>query len=134
MPARSFQARLLYLLIALLVLLEAGTLVAVHYAGRRAMRRTVDEELRIGSRVFDRFLQMRARTLGEQTRVLVSDFAFRETVAKADLATIASALQNHGTRVGANAVALIDLDGNVKTDSIGRMSGLPPRWHSTTCE
>jgi len=125
MPARSFQARLLYLLIALLVLLEAGTLVAVHYAGRRAMRRTVDEELRIGSRVFDRFLQMRARTLGEQTRVLVSDFAFRETVAGADLATIASALQNHGTRVGANAVALIDLDGNVKTDSIGRMSGRP---------
>ena len=125
MPARSFQARLLYLLIALLVLLEAGTLVAVHFAGRRAMRRTVTEELGIAARVFDRFLQMRARTLAEQTRVLVSDFAFRETVAKADLDTVASTLDNHGRRVGANVVALIDLDGNVKTDSGGggQMSG-----------
>jgi diguanylate cyclase (GGDEF)-like protein len=126
MPARSFQARLVYLLIALLVLLEAGTLVSVHFAGRRAMQRTVAEELSIGARVFDRFLQMRARTLSEQTRVLVSDFAFRDTVARADLDTIQSALENHGRRVGANAIALVDLDGNVKTDTFGgRMSGKP---------
>jgi diguanylate cyclase (GGDEF)-like protein len=128
MPARSFQARLLYLIIAVLVLLEAGTLVSVHYAGRQAMQRTVDEELRIGTRVFDHILQMRARTLTERSNVLVRDFAFLGTVAdpEADVKTITSALDNHGKRVAANVVLLIGLDGNVKTDTVGgRMSGKP---------
>jgi diguanylate cyclase (GGDEF)-like protein len=126
MPARSFQARLLYLIIAVLVLLEAGTLAAVRFAGRLAMERTVAEELRVGARVFDRLLQMRGTTLADQSRVLVSDFAFRDTIALADIATVTSALENHGRRVDANAVVLIDLDGNVKTDTLrGRWKGKP---------
>jgi diguanylate cyclase (GGDEF)-like protein len=126
MPAHSFQARLLYLIIAVLVLLEAGTLVSVHYAGRGAMERTVAEELRVGARVFDRILQMRARTLAEQSKVLVGDFAFRNTIALADRNTVISVLENHGKRVNADAVVLIDLDGNVLTDTIGgRLSGKP---------
>ena len=126
MPARSFQARLLYLFVAVLVALEAGTLIAVYVAGRRALEHTVNEELRIGTRVFDHLLQMRARALAEQSRVLVGDFAFRNAVATADLNTVTSTLENHGRRVGANVVALIDLEGNVQTDSIRRrMSGRP---------
>jgi diguanylate cyclase (GGDEF)-like protein len=126
MPARSFQARLLYLLVAVLVALEAGTLIAVYVAGRRALEHTVQEELETGARVFDHLLQMRARTLSEQSRVLVSDYAFREAVATTDIATVTSTLQNHGRRVDANVVALIDLDGNVLTDSMRRrMSGSP---------
>ncbi|HYC92059.1 MAG TPA: EAL domain-containing protein [Thermoanaerobaculia bacterium] len=126
MPARSFQARLLYLLVAVLVLLEAGTLVSVHFAGRHAMERTVDEELSIGANVFDHVLRMRARTLYEQSRVLVKDFAFLEAIGQGDLRTITSALENHGGRVGAEVVALVDLDGNVQTDTLGgRMSGKP---------
>jgi len=35
MAVRSFQARLLYLLIAILVLLDAGTLISVYFAGQR---------------------------------------------------------------------------------------------------
>ena len=126
MPARSFQARLLYLLVAVLMALEAGTLVAVYVAGRRALERTVNEELSLGARVFDQLLEMRARTLSEQSRVTVGDFAFKDTVATADVDTVTSALKNHGERVGANVVALIDLDGNVKTDTLRRrMSGKP---------
>ncbi|HUR80418.1 MAG TPA: EAL domain-containing protein [Thermoanaerobaculia bacterium] len=126
MSARSFQARLLYLLIAVLAIAETGTLVSVHYAGQRAIKRTVDDELSVGTRVFDRVLEMRARTLADQLRVLVSDFAFRDTIAIADLKTITSALENHGKRIGADVVVLIDLDGNVKTDTVrGRWQGKP---------
>ncbi|HYC58611.1 MAG TPA: cache domain-containing protein, partial [Thermoanaerobaculia bacterium] len=119
MPIRSFQARLLYLLIAVIVLLELGTLVAVHLAGRRTLRATVAEELRVGTRVLDRILETRARQLSDSLRVLAFDFAFREAVASADVPTITSVLANHGLRISADAVVLVSLDGTVTADTLG---------------
>jgi diguanylate cyclase (GGDEF)-like protein len=124
MAIRTFQARLLYLLIAVLVLLEAGTLVSVHFAGRRTVRRTVSEELKVGSRVLERILETRARQLAESTRVLVRDFPFRETVASADLPTVTSVLENHGERIDADVMVLISPEGTVTADNLrGRMVG-----------
>ncbi|MDQ3283051.1 MAG: EAL domain-containing protein [Acidobacteriota bacterium] len=126
MAIRSFQARLLYLLIAVLVLLEAGTLVSVHFAGRRTLRRSIAEELRVGARVLDRILETRARQLSDSLRVLALDFAFREAVASADVPTITSVLANHGQRIAADAVVLVNLDGIVTADTFGgRMIGRP---------
>src|ERR1051325_5143435 len=126
MAVRSFQARLLYLLIAVLVLLEAGTLVSVYLAGQRTLRRSVAEELRVGARVLNRILETRARQLAESTGVTALDFPFRDAVANADMATVTSALQNHGKRVGSDAVLLINLQGIVTTDTLnGRLTGKP---------
>ena len=119
MPIRSFQARLLYLLIAVIVLLEIGTLVSVHLAGRRTLRNTIDDELRVGARVLDRILETRARQLSDSLRVLALDFAFREAVASADVPTITSVLANHGSRIAADAVVLVSLDGTVIAETLG---------------
>jgi diguanylate cyclase (GGDEF)-like protein len=116
---RSFQARLLFLLIAILVLLEAGTLIAVHFAGRRAIRLTVAEELGVGKRVLKLVLETRAKQLADSASVLVGDFAFRETVASGDLPTITSLLENHSRRIDADAFVLINLDGVVVADTLG---------------
>jgi diguanylate cyclase (GGDEF)-like protein len=125
MPIRSFQSRLLFLLIAVLVLLEAGTLISVRIAGRRTLRGIVDEELRVGWRVFERVLENRASQLSNETRAVVSDFAFRQAIAT-DLDTVVSALENHGRRVEANVVGLVDLDGTVTADTVqGRLLGKP---------
>ncbi|MBV9496322.1 MAG: EAL domain-containing protein [Acidobacteria bacterium] len=124
MAVRSFQARLLFLLIAVLVLLEAGTLVSVYLAGQRTLRRSVAEELRVGARVLNRILDTRARQLADSTRVTALDFAFRDAVASADMPTVTSALQNHGKRVASDAVVLIDLNGVVTADTLsGRLTG-----------
>src|ERR1051325_6742554 len=126
MAVRSFQARLLYLLIAVLVLLEAGTLVSVYLAGQRTLRRSVAEELRVGARVLNRILETRARQLAESTGVTALDFPFRDAVANADMATVPSARQNQGKRVGSDAVLLINLQGIVTTDTLnGRLTGKP---------
>ena len=126
MAVRSFQARLLYLLIAVLVLLEAGTLISVHFAGQQTLRRSIDDELSVGARVLDRVLETRARQLSDSLRVLVRDFPFREAVASTDLPTITSVLENHGRRIDADVVALISLDGMVTADTVGgRMIGKP---------
>jgi diguanylate cyclase (GGDEF)-like protein len=119
MPVRSFQAKLLYLLIAVLVLLQAATLISVHIAGQHSVRRAVADELRVGSRVFDRVLATRARQLSDSLRVLALDFAFREAVAAADLPTTNSVLANHGSRISADALFLVALDGRVTTDTLG---------------
>ena len=124
MAVRSFQARLLYLLIAILVLLDAGTLVSVYFAGQRTLRNTVANELRVGSRVLNRILDARARQLSDSLRVLALDFAFREAIASADIPTITSVLANHGSRIAADAVVLVTLDGTVTADTLGgRLSG-----------
>ncbi|HEU4887022.1 MAG TPA: EAL domain-containing protein [Thermoanaerobaculia bacterium] len=126
MAVRSFQARLLYLLIAILVLLEAGTLISVHFAGQQTLRRSLTEELSVGARVLDRTLETRARQLSDSLRVLVRDFPFREAVASTDLPTITSVLDNHGRRIDADVVALISLEGIVTADTVGgRMVGRP---------
>ena len=119
MPVRSFQARLLYLLIAVLVLLQAGTLISVHFAGLRTLRTSVSNDLGVGTRVLDRVMQTRARRLSDSLGLLVRDFAFREAVASTDLPTVTSVLDNHGKRIDADVVALIGLDGTVTADTIG---------------
>ncbi|HEY6214929.1 MAG TPA: EAL domain-containing protein [Vicinamibacterales bacterium] len=127
---RSFQAKLVYLTVAVLVLLQAATLIAVHVAGERTLRRSVDDELRVGSRVFDQLLALRGRQLSFSVRALASDFAFREAIASTDRPTIVSALANHANRVDADAVFLISLDGTVIADTlneryVGRSFPLP---------
>ena len=124
MAVSTFRARLLYLIIAVLVLLETGTLVSVHYAGQQALRRSVTEELRVGARVLDRILDTRARQLSDSLSLLVRDFPFREAVASADLPTVISVLENHGKRIDADVVVLVSLDGTVTADTVGgRMVG-----------
>ena len=126
MAVRSFQARLLYLLIAVLVLLEAGTLISVHFAGQQTLRRSVANELHVGVRVLNRTLDDRARQLSDSLRVLALDFAFREAIASADIPTITSVLANHGSRIASDTVLLVNLDGIVTADTLGgRMSGRP---------
>src|ERR1051325_4766654 len=126
MPVRSFQARLLWLIVGVLALLEAGTLISVHLAGQRTLQKSVRDELPVGANVLDRILTQRAGQLSESLRILVRDFAFRELVASGDVPTISSALENQRKRVNAGAVLLVDLDGNVKADTLeGRMAGRP---------
>ena len=126
MAVRSFQARLLYLLIAILVLLDAGTLISVYYAGQSTLHRTVADQLQVGSRVLNRILDTRASQLSDSLRVLALDFAFREAIASADVPTITSVLANHGRRIAADAVVLVNLDGVVTADTLGgRLSGKP---------
>src|ERR1051326_9613365 len=98
MAVRTFQARLLWLIVAVLALLEAGTLVSVHFAGENTLRRSVHEELNVGKRIFDRNLRDRAARLADNPRILQDDFAFRSLLGSADRPTMSSALHNHRNR------------------------------------
>ncbi|HUO85242.1 MAG TPA: EAL domain-containing protein [Thermoanaerobaculia bacterium] len=119
MRVRSFQVRLFLLMMAVLLLLQTATLIAVHIAGQRTLRRNISEELQVGGRVLERILDARGRQLSSSVRLLAADFAFREAIASDHRPTIASVLDNHGSRVQADAVFLIGLDGIVTADTTG---------------
>src|ERR1043166_9148977 len=124
MAVRTFQARLLWLIVAVLVLLEAGTLVSVYVTGRNTLLQHVHGELGVGANIFTGSLDRRAKGLSRDTRILTYDFAFRALVAAGDVPTISSALENQAGRVDAGAVLLVDLDGNVTADTLeGRLAG-----------
>src|SRR5215216_3584472 len=113
---RSFQAKLLYLMVAVLVLLQVATLVAVHVTGRRTMENGIDEELRVGTRILDQILEWQGEELSGTVRILARDYAFLEAVGFTDARTITSALVNHSSRIDADAAFLISLDGAVVAD------------------
>src|SRR5437763_6610454 len=118
MAGRSFQSKLVYLLIGVLVLLQTVTLAAIHIAGSRSVERNLSADLRVGSRVFDRILATRGRQLSDSVRVLAGDYGFRAATASGDRPTITSALTNHGSRIDANAVFLVGLDAGVIADTV----------------
>lgn len=80
------------------------------------MRRALDQQvageiqatLEVGERVLQRLLAQNAERLQEAAVVLAADFGFRSAIASGDQATVASALENSGNRIGAPMVALLD--------------------------
>src|SRR5690242_682654 len=120
MGGRSFQAKLVYLLIGVLVLLQTVTLAAIHFAGLRSQHHDLVDQLHIGGRVFDQVMATRARQLSDSLRVLAADFAFRAAVAQGDRPTVVDVLSNHGDRIKANAAFLVALDGTVMADTLPR--------------
>src|SRR5690349_8254227 len=118
MRIQRLQTRIIIFFVALLALVQVAAFWLVNAANSRNAETKIAEELNVGQRVFARLLDQNADKLKMSARVLASDFAFREAIATHDDGTIASALANHGARIGAEAMLFVDLDGNVVTDTL----------------
>ncbi|MGH8592173.1 MAG: adenylate/guanylate cyclase domain-containing protein [Gammaproteobacteria bacterium] len=115
---RSFRARLFAFVVGLLVLMHGAVLLSVHAANLRGARSQIDEALELTAAAFRRSLRVREQILVEKARLLSSDYAFKQVAATKDPATIRSALENHSARVGADAMLLLDLSGDVVADTL----------------
>lgn len=119
---RSLQGRMAILLLAFVTAVLAATLVAVFLTTAANVRERVAEELDIGAGVISEIIARRTRQLADTAQVLADDFAFREAVATEDRPTIRSALRNHGSRINADLMLLLDLDGQLIASTAGRES------------
>jgi diguanylate cyclase (GGDEF)-like protein len=122
MRIQRLQTRIIVFFVALLALVQVAAFVFVNAANSKNARNKVEEELNVGQRVFARLLDQNADKLKLSARVLAADFAFREAIATHDDGTIASALSNHGARIGADAMLFVDLDGKVVSDTLSPQS------------
>jgi len=118
MRIQRLQTRIIVLFVALLALVQVAAFWFVNAANSRNAQAKVAEELNVGQRVFARLLDQNAEKLKLSARVLAADFAFREAIATHDTGTIASALANHGARIGADAMVFVDLEGQVISDTL----------------
>lgn len=104
------------LLLAMVILVLGSQLIA-GYALTETVREDnlakASRDLDIGRRIFSRILDNRGVDLLESVRVLTADFGFKSAVATRDTATIATVLENHGARIGADLVILLDNGGSL---------------------
>jgi diguanylate cyclase (GGDEF)-like protein len=107
---KSLQWRIVFFFALLLMVVQGVTLLMVDAASSRSGRATIKDELAVGERIFRRQLEQSGRQLMQGAEILSLDFAFREAVATRDLATIRSALANHGARIQAGFAALVSLE------------------------
>jgi len=122
MLRNSFQARIAGVLVLLLLVVVGALYVAVQAATNAAVRSQADEQLEVGSLVFQRLLEMRGNQLHDAVQVLAADFGFKDAVASGDAETIRSALANHGARINASVVMMLSLDGRLEVSTDQQIS------------
>ncbi len=120
---QSLQTRIVILLMALLLLVQVAAFVVIRGSIAEQARNSVSEELLFGQRVFGRLMAQNADKLALGARVLSADFGFRAAVASDDRETIASALSNHGSRIGATLTAFYGTDRSLKSMGDAGTSG-----------
>jgi diguanylate cyclase (GGDEF)-like protein len=125
MRIRSLRVRMVLFLLVLLGAVQLAEFALTDDASYGAARGKIEEELGVGEKVFARVLQLNEERQAQAAAVLASDFAFREAVATGDVATLLSALENHGARIKARAVLYVDLQGQVIADTLRPHA--PPR-------
>ena len=113
MKIGSLQTRIIVFFGLLTVAVQVIGLILVDSVGTANARRLVDDQLMVGERMLGELLQKRVSMLAQASRVLAADYAFREALASHDNQTIVSALENHGARIDAQVMMLVDLDGRV---------------------
>ncbi len=107
----TFHGKLLLLTIVPLAVAQLVTLMAVMRTVESDVGKRARESLAIGGTVVAEYLSSRTEQLRTSVSVVAADFGLKEAVATTDSETIRSVLANHGQRVGANIMLLVDLDG-----------------------
>lgn len=112
------EKRIVLFFVVLLMGVQLAGFLVIRYAIEQNARRNLREELSVGERVVKRLLQQQGQQFVAATNVLTRDFAFRAAVATLDRDTIVDVLRNHGARISASRLALVDMQNIVAADTL----------------
>lgn len=115
----SLRNRIALFFFSLLMLSAVATIVSVLLATNTSVQKQAQDKLAVGKNVFEQLMFERGNQLINAARVLVADFGFKEAVTSNDTATIASALENNRSRIDADMMVLLTLEGDVVTTNSG---------------
>jgi diguanylate cyclase (GGDEF)-like protein len=115
----SFRLRLALFFVAMLVAVQALTAVLVYEVTRHELIQEGQRQLGVAAAAFAHQLDDISDRVAASVKVLSLDYALRSAIAQHDQATMQSALANHGQRVGAIQMLLLDVDGRVEVDTLG---------------
>ena len=94
--------------LVLLLLVQGTSFVVIQQNIERNAHAQLADRLTVAKRVWQRLLDQRAAKLTQGAAVLAADYGIREAVGTHDMETVRSALDNHGSRIGATLTALLD--------------------------
>ncbi|MBF6026490.1 EAL domain-containing protein [Pseudomonas sp. P115] len=114
----TFQTRIAGVLALLLLVVVAATYFAVKVATTRAVENQAQVQLKTGSQVFERLLDLRGRRLQYGLDWLTVDIPFKHAVAEGNPVSILAALRRHGTGIRASEVFVLGLDGKVVASTL----------------
>lgn len=111
------EKRIVVFFVGLLMAVQMAGFFSIRYVIEQNARRNLRQELTVGERIFKRLLEQKEQQLVAATNVLTRDFAFRAAVATQDKVTIIDVLRNHGARISASRLALVDMKNIVTADT-----------------
>jgi diguanylate cyclase (GGDEF)-like protein len=94
--------------IGLLLLVQLASFGVIHSGIERNARGNLSNDLAQGELIWNRLIEQRAQKLTQGASILAADYGFKSAVGSGDTNTMASALENHGARIGASFVAMLD--------------------------
>ena len=109
----SLRSQILAFTTVLLTVSLGAVLLVVLYNSNAAIRESVNEDMDRAVNGLRSSMESTQTQLINSARVLVSDFGFKQAVASGDRKTVASMLANHGDRLDADLMFILNLDGTV---------------------
>jgi adenylate cyclase len=116
---RTLRGRLTFIILSLLIVLQAATFSLVLNANRRHALRQIESGLETGAHVLVALKTRRIEELNNNARLLAFDYAFKQTFGASanDPATMRLAMRNWRDRARANFFTLVSLEHQVLFDS-----------------
>ncbi|HYD79834.1 MAG TPA: EAL domain-containing protein [Paucimonas sp.] len=114
MQFRSLQSRIATLFLLLILAIQLVGFFAIQKGIHDNARKSIQEELTIGERVFQRLLEQNAQKLTQGAGLLAADYGFKEAFGTNDQETIGDALSTARDRIGAALTMLIDAEHRVR--------------------
>lgn len=108
---KTLQGRIFAFFFGLLLLTQVAGYALTSTIGWSIMQELLARDLQGAQQVFKRLSEQNTAFLTQAARVLAADYGFREAIASNDTDTIASALENHGTRIQADLMMFVDTEG-----------------------
>ncbi|HVZ92150.1 MAG TPA: ATP-binding protein [Rhizomicrobium sp.] len=113
----GFRYRLALLLIVTVTAVQVATALVAYIYLRHSLLDQAKGELSAAAGVLKRQLGIISERVADDVEVLSLDFALRQAIAQRDYDTELSVLRNHGRRVGATRMVLVNLNGKSIADT-----------------
>jgi len=110
---RRFREQLLIVFAPLIALALISVMYLSWQAATVNIRANAEEQLQIAERVLEELLANDHNQLRERASLLAEDFGFRRAIATGESETIVSVLANHGERVDADMMFLLNSNGRI---------------------
>jgi diguanylate cyclase (GGDEF)-like protein len=126
MRVLGFRTRLALFFVATLILVQGLTAVLAYDVARRQLVKEGGYQLSANAGAFVAQMNDLSASVANGVQIMSLDYGLRSAIGAQDRETILSVLRNHGRRVGASRMQLLDLDGKIQADTVGASDDSQP--------